>query len=303
MIDPLPRTAVWSGLDHLPIDDAVAFVRRVEDLGFGAFWTREGFGRDPFVLLAAAARATNTIVLATGIANVYARDPIAARAAATTVDELAGGRFILGLGVSHVAWVEGTRHHTYGPPRQVLATYLNALESAEYRAPEPHGRPPIVLAALRPGLFSLARDRTRGAFPYLTPVEGVSRARAILDGGAAEPAAAGRSRPWLVVSLAARIDADGDAAQAAARAYVANYVRLPAYVAALREYGFGDEDLGPTPSDRLVNALVATGDRAVAISRIRAFFEAGADQVAIVPLRADGTPGSLDAVEALAPPW
>jgi len=238
-----------------------------------------------------------------GYAAMLAELPtgFAARAAAATVSELAAGRFILGLGVSHAVWVEGQRHHEYGRPRAVLDAYLSGLEECEYRAPEPSGRPPVVLAALRRGLLELARDRTQGAFPYLTPLEGVVRARQILDGGP-EPVDRG-VRPWLIASLAVSIGPDDAAARDAARAYVANYCRLPAYVAALREHGFGDEDLSATPSERLVDALVATGDRDAVVDRIRAFLDAGADQVAIVPLRPDGTPGSLDTVETLAPPW
>lgn len=295
MMTSLPRTAVWAGLDHLPMDAALEFVRRVETLGYGAFWTREGFGREPFPLLAAAARETERLVLGTGIANVYARDPMAARAAAATLEELAPDRFILGLGVSHAPWVEGVRGHEYRRPRAALAGYLDALEASEYRGPEPHGRPPVVLAALRRGLLELARDRTQGAFPYLTPVEGVRVAREILD-------AAG-GRPWLIVSLAVLPDAEAAAGREAARAYVANYLRLPAYVAALRDHGFGDDDLGSPASDRLVDALVARGSRRDVLARAAEMADAGADQVALVPLAPDGSVGSLAAVEALAPPW
>lgn len=291
----LPRTAVWSGLDHLAFDDALRFVQRVEAAGFGAFWTREGFGRDPFVVLAAAARQTTTLVLGTGIANVYARDAVATRAGASTVQEAAGGRFILGLGVSHRPWVEGLRHHGYGPAKVVLAEYLDALEVADYRVAEPFERPPVVLAALRPKLIELARDRTVGAFPYLTPVEGVAKARAILD--------AGGTRPWLIAALPMLPIADAARAREAARRYVSGYLGLENYVAALREHGFGDDDLGSPPSDRLVDALVAWGTHDAIAARARAVFDAGADQVAMVPLAADGTVGSIDTVEALAPPW
>jgi probable F420-dependent oxidoreductase len=289
-----PRTAVWAGLDHLAIEDALSFIRRVEALGYEAFWTREGFGREPFPLLAAAARETSRIILGTGIANVYARDPITMRAAAATLAELAPDRFILGLGVSHAPWVEGIRGHQYGPPRQALSRYLDRLD-ADYRAPEPFGRPPIVLAALRRGMLELARDRTQGAFPYLTSVEGVTRARSILD--------ATGSKPWLIVSLAVLPDVGPSEFHEAATAYVANYLRLPAYVAALRELGYGDEDLGQPPSSRLVEAVVVGGARAQIVGRIRAMLDAGADEVAIVPLAPDGSVGSLAAVEALAPPW
>jgi probable F420-dependent oxidoreductase len=294
-MDCLSPHAVWSGLDHLSIDDAIRFMRRVEAAGFGGFWTREGFGREPFSLLAAAARETETLVLGTGIANIYARDPVAMRAAASTLAELAPDRFVLGLGVSHPAWVEGFRHHVYGSPRRVLGEYLDALDGAEYRMPEPIANPPVVLAALRGGLLELARDRARGAFPYLTPVSGIARARKILDSTG--------SNPWLIASLAVLPGLNLPAARVAGRAYVGNYLRLPAYVAALRDNGFAEAEMGPQPSDRLVDALVASGDRSSIVSRIHDFLDAGADQVAIVPLAPDGSVGSIAAVETLAPPW
>src|SRR5689334_22948342 len=129
--------AVWAGLDHLGPDAALDFVGEVESLGFAGYWTREGFGREPFPLLAAAAMATSTLRLGTAIANVYARDPMTARAAGSTVQELSGGRFSLGLGVSHPGWVQGVRGHDYAPPAHAMATYLDALAGADYKGPAP----------------------------------------------------------------------------------------------------------------------------------------------------------------------
>jgi probable F420-dependent oxidoreductase len=296
----LGPAAVWSGLDHLPLDDAVEYVRRVEAAGYDAFWTREGFGRDPFALLARVAPATSRLALGTSIANVHARDAAAMRAAAHTLQEIAMGRFVLGLGVSHVPWVEGIRGHAYGSPVAVMEQFLDAYEQAPYRAPAPFPSPPVLLAALRVRMLALAGARTDGAFPYLVPVAAVPAMREQLDRAAAD---AGRSDARLIVAQGILIETDPNLARRTARTWIKVYLGLPAYVANLRRLGFDDTDLGETPSDRLVDALVAWGDAAVVRERLRAVARAGADQVAVVPLRPDGTVGNAAAFEAVAPPW
>jgi probable F420-dependent oxidoreductase len=296
----LGPAAVWSGLDHLGLDEALDFVRRVEAAGYDGFWTREGFGRDPFALLARVAPATSRISLGTSIANVHARDAVAMRAAAHSLHEIAGGRFVLGLGVSHKPWVEDVRGHEYGSPVGVMERFLDAYEQVPYRAPTPHGSPPVVLAALRNRMIALAGSRTDGAFPYLVPAAAVPAMRQHLDAAAA---AAGRSGARLIVAQGVLVETDPEAARGVARTWIKVYLGLPAYVANLRSLGFDDSDLGETPSDRLVDALVAWGDPSSVRQRLRDLLAAGADQVAVVPLRPDGTVGHAAGFEAVAPPW
>jgi probable F420-dependent oxidoreductase len=296
----LGKAGVWSGLDHLGIDEAVDFVRRVEAAGYDAFWTREGYGRDPFALLAHVAPATSRITIGSSIANVHARDTAAMRAAAHTLQEIAGGRFVLGLGVSHLPWVEGIREHEYGSPIEVMEQFLDAYERMPYRAPTPYASPPIVLAALRNRMLALAGARTDGAFPYLVPPAAVPPMREQLDRAAAE---AGRSDSRLIVAQAVLVETDPGAARATARTWIKGYLALPAYVANLREHGYDDGEFGETPSDRLVEALVAWGDAGTVRARLRGLIDAGADQVAVVPLRRDGTVGDPAGFEAVAPPW
>ena len=290
--------AVWAGLDHLGIDDAVDFVRRVEAAGYGAFWTREGFGRDPFSLLARAAVATTTLTLGTSIANVHARDAAAMRSAAGTLHEIAGGRFILGLGVSHAPWVEGIRGHDYGSPVDVMAAFLAAYAQAPYRVGTPVGEPRIVLAALRRRMLDLAGRQTDGAFPYLVPASAVRGIRSTLDASAS---AAGRPTPLLIVAQVVLPQQDRDQARRIATTYLRNYLALPAYIASLRSIGYADDDLAPDPSPRLIDELVLWGEAASIRDRLRQALDDGADQVAVVPLNPDGTVGSAAAFEAVAP--
>jgi probable F420-dependent oxidoreductase len=230
-------------------------------------------------------------LLATGIANIYARDAMAMRAIQKTLAELSGGRFVLGLGVSHHHLVTGLRQHEYRKPVPAMSEYLEAMQAAFYRGPEPVEDAPIMLAALRPAMLRLARDRARGAHPYFTPPEHTARARQIL----------GPDR-WLAPEQKVLLETDADKARAVARSAMQIYLGLPNYQNNLKWLGFSDDDIANGGSDRLVDAIVAWGDEAALMRRIRAHHDAGADHVCIQPLRPDGQPGpDLRALEALAP--
>ena len=294
--------AVWTGLDHLGPDPALAFVREVEAMGFGGYWTREGVGREPFALLAAAAVSTSRLRLGTAIASVYARDPMTARAAASTLQELSGGRFMLGLGVSHPGSVEQIRGHRYGPPAEVMTQYLEALAAADYKGPAPAAPVPVLIAALGDRMLGIAGSLTDGAIPYLLTVEALAAARATLDQAAAQ---AGRPRPRLVLMVPVVPIEDPTAAGAAARTALGAYSSLPAYRRSYLRQGFEEADFAAPggPSDRLLGAIVASGSRAQVVARLGELASAGADELAIVPIGDDGVIGSLEAVRRLAPPW
>jgi probable F420-dependent oxidoreductase len=298
--DRIGPAGIWSNFDRLPGDEVVAFARSAEALGYDTFWTQETAGRDPFALLGHLASVTERIGLAVGVAVVYGRDPVAMRAGAATVHELSGGRMLLGLGSSHRDTVSEVRGHEYRRPLTMMRDYLAAYEAAPYRGPQPHGRPPVVLAALRERMLVLAGTATDGAFPYLVPESFVAGARSRLDGAAT---AAGRPRPMLVVSLPCLRLPEPEAARAGARAYLDRYLGLPNYLNSLREAGFTEAELARPGSDRLVDALVAWGDDATLRARLRAMLEAGADQVAMIPLTAEGLHADRATMEALAPPW
>ena len=89
------------------------FAQRIEKMGYGALWLPEAVGRDPFVTITHLAGATSRLYLATGIANIYARDAMAMAAIRNSLNELSGGRLVLRLGVSHENLVSGLRRHQY----------------------------------------------------------------------------------------------------------------------------------------------------------------------------------------------
>jgi probable F420-dependent oxidoreductase len=282
---------VWTWLDTLDARAAAELTQRVEALGYAALWLPEAVGRDPFALVGFLAARTSRLVFATGIANLYARDPMAMRAAQRSLAELSDGRFVLGLGVSHAHLVTGVRGHAYGRPVATMRAYLEAMEKAPYVGPAPPEEPPIVLAALRPRMLELARERARGAHPYFVPPEHTARAREILGPGA-----------WLCPEQKILLETDASKARALSRAAMRMYLGLPNYQNNLRWLGFGDADFAGGGSDRLVDAIVAWGDETAIRRRIQAHRDAGADHVCIQPLRPDGAPGPhLEAIELLAP--
>ena len=291
MATELGRLGVWTWLDGLPAPEAARVAQQIEGWGYGALWVPEAVGRDPFALLAHLAAHTERLVLCTGIANIYARDAFTMKAIHKTLAEMAPGRFVLGMGVSHAHLVTGQRGHDYGKPVSTMRAYLEAMEKALYLGAQPAEDAPIVLAALRPRMLALAAERTRGAHPYFVPPEHTAKAREALGPDA-----------WLCPEQMLLPVTDPSEARRIARANMKVYVGLPNYQNNLRDLGFGDADFADGGSDRLVDAIVAWGDEDALRARIQAHHDAGADHVCIQPLRADGGPGpDLELLEALAP--
>jgi probable F420-dependent oxidoreductase len=285
------RLGVWTWLDGLPAGEAVEVTARIGAWGYRTLWLPEAVGRDPFALIAWLAARTEGIGFCTGIANIYARDPMTMRAIQQTLGELAPGRVAIGLGVSHAHLVTAVRGHEYKKPVATMAAYLDAMEKALYLGPKPPEEVPVVIAALRPKMLELAATRTRGAHPYLVPPEHTARAREILG-----------KRALLLPEQMVMLETDAGKARSAAREALKVYLRLPNYQNNLKWLGYEDAEFEGGGSDRLVDAIVAWGDEAAISRRVQAHFDAGADHVCIQPLRSDGLPRpDLRILEALAP--
>lgn len=285
------RLGVWTWLDSMGAAEAAEFATRLESWGYSALWVPEAVGRDPFSFLGYLAARTDRLVLATGIANIYARDAMATRAVRETLAEASDGRFVLGLGVSHAHLVSGVRKHEYRKPLSAMREYLDAVDGALYMGREPAEKAPVVIAALRPRMLALAAEKTRGAHPYFVPPEHTARAREILGSG-----------PWLCPEQMVLRETDATRAREIARESMKVYVGLPNYQNNLKWLGYSDDDFANGGSDRLVDAIVAWGDENAILERIRAHHDAGADHVCIQPLRPDGQPGpDLELLDTLAP--
>jgi len=285
------KLGIWFSHNPMSIAESIAFAQQVEACGYGALWIPEAIGREPLVHLAYLSSKTSSLVLATGIANIWARDAVTMAAAQKTLVELSGNRFLLGLGVSHAPLVEGVRGHRYHRPLSYMRDYLDKMASAIYDSPAPAEQPPIVLAALRQKMLMLARDKADGAHPYFVPPAHTRRARATLGPG-----------KLLAPAQAVILEADPAKARVAAREYMKTYVpRLPNYRNNLLELGYTEADFANGCSDRLVDDIVAWGDVATIKTRIQAHYDAGADHVCILLLAATGRLPNMTTVEALAP--
>jgi len=280
MATEIGRLGVWTWLDAQSASEAAETAQQIEAWGYSALWTPEAVGRDPFAFIGYLAAKTERLVFATGIANVYARDAMTFRAIHETLGELAPGRFVLGLGVSHGHLVAGVRGHEYGKPLTTMRETLDGIEKALYMGPRPAEPAPIVIAALRDRMLGLAAERTRGAHPYFVPPEHTAHAREVMGEG-----------PWLCPEQMVLRESDATKARALAREQMQNYTRLPNYQNNLRQLGYGDADFEDGGSDRLVDAIVAWGDDETITARIQAHYDAGADHVCIQPFRPDGGPG------------
>lgn len=263
---------IWSGpLRRGDPGETAEAAAELEELGYGALWIPGGRGGDVFADVERLLAATDRVVVATGVLNLWMHD---ATEAANGHDRLAaahGRRFLLGVGVSHHPAV-AEAGMVYERPLARTRSYLDAL--AATRPPVP--RDELVLAALGPRMLELARDRTAGAHPFLVTPEHTRRAREVLGEG-----------PLLAPEQKVVLDTDPARARETGRAALARYLALPNYTGNLRRLGFTDADLGGGGSDRLVDALVAWGDEETIAARLREHHDAGADHVPIEVLRPD----------------
>jgi probable F420-dependent oxidoreductase len=266
----LGRVGIWSGrMGSLPSAGVCEAVRQVEGLGYRSVWYPESAAKEAFSLAGVLLAAAEEITVASGIANIWARDPMAMMNGARTLSEAYPGRFLLGIGVSHAPSVEH-RGGTYARPLTAMREYLDAMDTATYRGPQPPEEPPVVLAALGPRMLELAGARTLGAHPYFVPVEHTARARATLGDG-----------PLLATEQAVVLSEDPAEARDIARGYTRYYLRLDNYRNNLLRLGWSEDDVAGDGSDALVDALVGWGDTVAIQTRVAAHLEAGADHVCV----------------------
>ncbi len=288
----LGKLGVWYFLDTQPAAKAAEIAQRIESLGYAALWIPETVGRHPLVHAGWLLSHTKELIVATGIASIYHREPGVTIAAQKTLAEQSGNRFLLGLGVSHKPMVEGVRGLKYGKPVASMRDYLAKMNASPYNAVPPSEAPPRVIAALGPKMLELARDTCTGAHPYFSSPDHTAMARKILG-----------ADKWLCVEQKVILETDAKKARALARANAQIYLGLPNYRNNWKRSGMTDADLDNGGSDRFIDATFAWGNEAAIQARIKAHFDAGASHVCIQPVNPNGKFGDPDwnALEALAP--
>ena len=276
----LGKLGVWSGFDHLTAAESAAFAKRIEQWGYATVWVPEGLGRDSIEHSGWLLANTSALNVATGISNIYGRDPMMMKAGQMGLNELSGGRFLLGLGVSHGPIVAGVRGHDYRKPIETMRSYLAAMKAAPFKAPTPAETPKTVVAALGPKMLELSRDQADGAHPYNVSPAHTAMARKILG-----------PDKLLCVEQMILLEPDADRAREAARKTLALYLGLPNYVNNWLRMGFTQDEVTNGGADRLIDDTVAWGDEAAIVKRIEQHWEAGADHVCIQAIGTDRAAG------------
>jgi probable F420-dependent oxidoreductase len=269
----LKKIGVWTALDALSAADAAAFAKQVEGWGYGALWTPEAIGREALSSAAWLLANTDKLFVASGIANIYARDALAAAAAQKGLNEQSDGRFLLGLGVSHLPLVKDLRQHEYGKPVATMRAYLQAISAAPYNSIPPPSPPKTVLAALGPKMLELAAELADGAHSYNVPPEHTRVARVIL----------GKDK-LLCVEQGVILETNPAQARAIARKFLSPYLGFPNYVNNWRRLGLTDADFASGGSDRLVDTVIAWGDEKAIRARLDEHWQAGADHICVQPI-------------------
>jgi probable F420-dependent oxidoreductase len=315
--------------------EIVDLIALAESLGYESAWVAEGHGGDQFATLAAAAMRTSRILLGTSITSVFVRTAPTIAMAAATVDDVSGGRFILGVGSSHKVQVEGEHGVPYAKPltrvRESVAVIRDLLRDGRasfagdtvrienfdlWFAPR-RREIPIYLSAVFPKMTALAGEIADGIMLTRSTVETAAQVRANLADGAAR---AGRNSARIVIaSLLPTAVADSRAeAHARLRPGIALYAGFfPRYNRLMAEHGFAEEAAAIAAawatgdregaeravSDALIAATSVAGTPADCRARIEEYRESGIDLPILSPF-ARG-PGARDrfaaAIRACAP--
>jgi probable F420-dependent oxidoreductase len=269
----MKKIGIWTfDFDAQPASKVREAVAELDQLGYGAVWFGEALGRESLTQAALLLSASSHIVVATGITNIYGRDPVTAVNGQRALSEAYPERFIFGLGVSHVPLVERMRGHEYQSPIAKMSGYLDAMDKAPYQSVAP-ATTYRVLAALGPKMLELSAKRSNGAHSYNVTPEHTSSARRMMG-----------AEPWLCVEQAVVIERDASKAREIARGFLKLYLGLPNYTNNFLRLGFTEADCQNGGSDRLIDAIVAWGDLDTVTQRVRAHLDAGASHVCVQAL-------------------
>jgi probable F420-dependent oxidoreductase len=285
----LGAIGVWSGgLRNAERGAVTAAAQELEGLGYGTLWFPGGQHAGLADHIAAMLQATQRVVVATGIVNIWTHPAAEVAAEHHALQQAHPGRFLLGLGVSHQHVVERAGL-SYQRPLQKMQAYLDELDAA----PTPVPRQERIIAALGPRMLELAGRRSCGTHPYFVPPEHTRLARQALG-----------SEALIAPEQMVILETDAERARALARPHIDRYLHAPNYTNNLLRLGFTQDDFSNGGSDRVVDAIVAWGDEEAVLARVREHHAAGADHVCIQVLTNE-PPGSLpmDGWRRLAAAW
>jgi probable F420-dependent oxidoreductase len=264
----LTKFGLWIGGSVAPEQYGEA-ARLAEELGYGALWVG-GSPRLPKLRLML--EASERIVIASGIVNVWAYDPAELADEFAAIDADFPGRLLLGIGIGHP---ESTQE--YEKPLTKTRGFLDGIAASAHPVP----RERMALAELGPKMLDLSFERTLGTHPYFTTPAHTAFARERLGGGA-----------LVAPEQAVVIDhGDANAAYEVARGYSGRYLSLSNYTNNLRRFGYGDDDIADGGTRALIDDVVPQGSPKRVAAAVHAHLDAGADHVCVQTLQAAGTTG------------
>jgi 5,10-methylenetetrahydromethanopterin reductase len=240
------------------LDDLVAQAQAAEAAGFSSVWLANIFGFDAIGALAVIGRETRRIELGTAVVPTYPRHPVTMAQQALTTQAASGGRFVLGLGLSHQIVIETVLGLSYARRASHMREYLEvigpllrgepvAFSGDEYKVQAalqvPGADPvPLLVAALGPAMLKLAGGKTAGTITWMTGPKTLEAHTVPGIRAAAEEA--GRAAPRVVAGLPIALTKDPAAAREIAAKAFEIYGGLPSYRAMLdREGAAGPADV------------------------------------------------------------
>ena len=286
-----------------PLTDCIEDARRAAADGFTSYWLPQAYGLDVMTALAIVGREVDGIELGTAVLPIYARSPISLASAVRTVQAAVGGRFTLGLGLSHIDLVQAAYGADFDHPVRDLREYLTAVVpllrgervdvagdsyrvSAQVTVQGVEGGA-VLVAALGEQTLRVTGRLADGTLTWVTGPRTLEEHTIPTICGAAE--AAGRPRPRIVAGLPVCVTADPDAARARADRVFQIYGVLPSYRAML------DREGAAGPGD-----VAVVGDEHAVAAQLEHLADIGVDDFAASPF---GTPDERAATRALLGTW
>lgn len=239
----------------------------MQDLGYGAFWLG---GSPQLPRVRSLLEATDRLIVATGIVNVWDYEPARLAAEHAELTDEYPGRLLLGIGVGHPE-----AKSQYAKPLTKMRDFVDGLDAADPPVPQEER----CIAALGPKMLDLAGERSLGTHPYFTPPEHTRFCRERLGDGA-----------LIAPELACVLDTDTKRARATARDYARLYLGLSNYTNNLLKFGFTQQDIAGGGSDRLIDVIVPHGSAEAIAAAAREHLDAGADHVCLQTVGVSGEP-------------
>lgn len=286
------------------LEPAIERVKLAESLGYESVYTTHIAGRESLTVLTAFALASSKIKLGTGVVPIYSRTPATMAQTAATIDDLAGGRFVLGLGVSHRPIVEGWHGLSIDKPATEMREYVAIVRAIlrgqdppagqKWRSSfhlmglEPRPRLPIYVAALSPAMLRLAGEVADGVMLWLCNPSYIRDV--VIPEVSAGRQRAGKSLEGfdVVAAVPAAFTDEVDQARSSLRADLLPYFGLPFYRAMIERSGFGSdieaydaaagdiEAMKAAISDGFLEELAAIGDRSAVQAGVERYRQSGA---------------------------